>query len=60
MESRGGVSNADLEAARGAGADDALIIEIVANVVLNILTNYVNQVAETDIDFPSVDLNTAA
>jgi hypothetical protein len=27
---------------------------VVANVVLNIFTNYINLVAETDIDFPVV------
>lgn len=37
-----------------AGLSDADIIEIVLHVALNTLTNYVNSVAQTDIDFPVV------
>ena len=33
---------------------DAEIVETVANVALNILTNYVNHVAQTVVDFPEV------
>jgi hypothetical protein len=39
---------------RAVGFGDAEIIEIVLHVALNTLTNYVNEVAETDIDFPKV------
>jgi hypothetical protein len=35
-----------------AGYDDAQAIEIVLHVVLNIWTNYINEVAKTDIEFP--------
>ena len=42
------------------GFDDAGVIEIVVNVALNVLTNYVNNVALTDVDFPKVDLKLAA
>jgi uncharacterized peroxidase-related enzyme len=51
---RGHVANNDLEMVRAAGFGDAEIIEIVLHVALNTLTNYVNEVAETDIDFPKV------
>lgn len=51
---RGDVSNAELAAVRDAGATDAEVLETIANVVLNIFTNYVNVIAETDIDFPVV------
>ncbi len=51
---RGDVANADLQAARSAGLNDAEIVEVVQNVVLNILTNYTNNVARTVIDFPEV------
>ncbi|RIJ17808.1 carboxymuconolactone decarboxylase family protein [Henriciella mobilis] len=51
-ESRGHVADTDLSAVRAAGYDDAQIIEIVQNVALNIWTNYINEVARTDIDFP--------
>ena len=51
---RGQVSDASLAAVREAGFSDAEITEIVANVVLNIFTNYINQVAQTTVDFPPV------
>ena len=57
---RGHVTNNDLEAVRAAGFGDAEIIEIVLHVALNTLTNYVNEVAETDIDFPKVAARKAA
>lgn len=53
---RGFISNDSLDAARRAGISDAEVVEIVAVIALNILTNYVNHVAETDIDFPKVDV----
>ena len=54
LDTRGRVSDADLAAVRLAGFTEAQVIEIVAAVALNVLTNYVNNVAETDIDFPVV------
>lgn len=45
---------------RQAGYTDAQIIEIVQHVALNTWTNYINEVARTDIDFPVVGLNRAA
>lgn len=51
---RGHVSDADFAAVQGAGYDDAQIVEIVLHVALNTWTNYLNLVAETDIDFPVV------
>lgn len=51
-ELRGRVSDQDLNAVRVAGYDDAQIIEIVQHVALNIWTNYLNEVAQTEIDFP--------
>jgi len=57
---RGGVAPSEIEALRKLGIDDGLIIEVVAHVALNVLTNYVNLVAGTEIDFPRVDLGVAA
>jgi AhpD family alkylhydroperoxidase len=51
---RGQVSDASVAAVREAGFGDAEITEIVANVVLNIFTNYINHVAQTAVDFPPV------
>lgn len=50
---RGHVSDSDLAEVRAAGFDDATIVEIVGNVALNVLTNYLNNVARTEIDFPA-------
>lgn len=60
LDTRGAVSDAELDRARAAGISDAEIAEIVANVALNVLTNYFNRLAETDIDFPVVTLETVA
>jgi uncharacterized peroxidase-related enzyme len=60
VETRGQVSDADLAAIRVAGYSDAEVIEIVLHVALNTLTNYVNEVAETTIDFPAVKARNAA
>jgi hypothetical protein len=60
IEARGQISDAQLAAARLAGLDDARIVEIVAAVALNTMTNFMNNVAHTDIDFPKVDLALAA
>ena len=54
LDARGSVGDADLAAVRLAGFSEAQVIEIVAAVALNVLTNYINNVAETDIDFPVV------
>ena len=47
------MSASDLEAVRAAGANDAEILEIVMNVAAATFTNYLNVVAETDLDFPA-------
>ena len=54
LEKRARVSDADVWRLRKAGYGDPEISEIVANVVLNMFTNYFNQVAETEVDFPKV------
>jgi uncharacterized peroxidase-related enzyme len=53
-QSRGKVSDADLAAVRQAAFTDAQVVEIVAVVAENFLTNLLNNVAGTDIDFPVV------
>lgn len=52
VEARGLVSDDALAAVRAAGVSDAEVIETVAHVALNILTNYLNHVAQTTVDFP--------
>jgi len=53
-EARGRVSDEDLTSVRAAGYEDAQIIEIVQHVALNIWTNYLNEMARTEIDVPVV------
>ncbi len=53
-EKRGHVSDADVSAVRRAGINDAEILDVVANVALTTFTNYLNEIAKTDIDFPVV------
>ena len=52
VANRGNVADADLEAVRNAGFGDGEIAEIVANVALNLFTNYFNHVTDPEIDFP--------
>ena len=59
VETRGRVPTAELDAFKAAGFDDAAILEVLTNVVLNIFTNYTNHIAGTEIDFPVVKLATA-
>ena len=51
---RGNVSDGALAQVRDAGYSDAEIAEIIGHVALNIFTNYFNQVAQTEVDFPRV------
>ncbi|KUJ54649.1 alkylhydroperoxidase [Streptomyces sp. NRRL F-5122] len=53
VESRGRVSDADLAAVRGAGYTDPEILAIVTVAVQALLTNFLNNVNQTDIDIPS-------
>ena len=57
---RAAITDKEVEFARQSGLDDGLVIEIIANVALNVLTNYVNRVAGTDVDFPLIVLSPAA
>ena len=60
VRERGHVSEDDVRAVKRAGYDDAQVIEIVLHVALNTWTNYINEVAKTDIDFPVVSARKAA
>ncbi|MNF24231.1 Alkyl hydroperoxide reductase AhpD [compost metagenome] len=51
-ESRGQLSDDQIAAAHEAGLADSKIVEVVAQVTLLTLTNYLNNLAATDIDFP--------
>ena len=59
VRKRGRVNDDDIRAVKLAGYDDAAVVEIVQNVAFNIWTNYLNEVAQTDIDFPVVNTGKA-
>ena len=59
-ELRGHVSAADVAAVKAAGYSDAQVVEIVQHVALNTWTNYINEVAQTEIDFPVIGARKAA
>jgi len=53
--SKGGlVNDQDVNLAKEAGVTDEELAEIVGHVALNVLTNYFNNTANTEIDFPVV------
>ena len=60
VDTRGMVEDADFDAIRAAGANDAEIAEVVAIAALNVFTNLFNNVARTDVDFPRVSARLAA
>lgn len=53
VQNRGRVADADVEQVHQAGYTDGDVGEIVANVALNLFTNYFNHVAATEVDFPA-------
>ena len=55
IELRGKVTEVDLIAIRQAGFTDANIVEIIALSAQFLLTNFINNVFDTEIDFPVVD-----
>jgi uncharacterized peroxidase-related enzyme len=60
VRARGHVTDDDVRVVKLAGYDDAQVIEIVLHVALNTWTNYINEVAQTVIDFPVVAARKAA
>ena len=43
-----------------AGLREGVLVDVVAHVALNVFTNYLNNVAQTDVDFPRIELAVAA
>jgi hypothetical protein len=54
------VDNSAIEAVRRAAYTDGEIAEIIANVGLNLFTNYFNNTVKSEVDFPYVALDKAA
>lgn len=59
VASKGHPSDAEFNVARAAGLSDAEIAEVIAHVALNIFTNYFNNTAEVEVDFPKIALHRA-
>lgn len=51
---QGDAKDADIAALRAAGFSDGEIAEIIANVALNLFTNFFNKAAGVEVDFPKV------
>jgi uncharacterized peroxidase-related enzyme len=60
VANKGQITDLEFEAVRQAGFSSGEIAEIVAQVALNIFTNYFNTAAQVDVDFPKVALKRAA
>jgi alkylhydroperoxidase family enzyme len=56
VETRGQVSDNDVQALRAAGFNNGEVVEILAHVALNLFTNYVNVALAVPVDFASVAL----
>jgi len=54
LDTRGRISDSDLNRVKEAGLSEAEIGEIVAHVAINVFTNYFNIAFDTEIDFPVV------
>lgn len=60
VNKKGHVNDGDVSAVKAAGVTEGEIGEIVGHVALNILTNYFNNTANTEIDFPAAEALTPA
>lgn len=56
LEERGHVTDDVLQAAHGAGLDNATLVEVVGMVSVNSLSNWMNNMIRPAIDFPEVAL----
>jgi uncharacterized peroxidase-related enzyme len=56
LATRGNPTDADFDTVRRAGFNDGEIAEIIAHVALNVFTNYFNNSAQVEVDFPKIAL----
>jgi uncharacterized peroxidase-related enzyme len=57
VRKRAQVGQGEVSAVKAAGVTDAELAEIMGNIAFNVYTNYLNIVADTEIDFPVVHAN---
>ena len=55
IESRGNIPESIQSSVRAAGVSEAEAAEVIANVAVNLFTNYFNRYAQTDCEFPAVE-----
>jgi uncharacterized peroxidase-related enzyme len=60
INKKGLTTDADIEAVRRSGFTDGEIAEIIAHVALNVFTNYFNNAAGVEVDFPKIALRKSA
>jgi hypothetical protein len=60
MRMGGKVADEDLQSMRDGGYNDAQIVEIVTASVYYLFTNLINNVFDTAVDFPKVEMEAAA
>ncbi|MCZ4316576.1 peroxidase-related enzyme [Comamonadaceae bacterium G21597-S1] len=60
VETRGHIEAMALDTYRQSGLSDEDMLEVVAHAAATTLTNYANNVARTEVDFPAVQLQLAA
>ena len=56
IESRGSVSQEQLQRVKNAGFSDEQLVEVIGHIALNSFTNYFNEAFDIEIDFPQVEL----
>jgi uncharacterized peroxidase-related enzyme len=56
LSQKGAVSDHELAAVKAIGYSDEEVAEIIGHVGLNVLTNFFNNTAQTEVDFPKVEL----
>ena len=54
LEREGFLTDEQLASARNAGLTDAEVFEVTGQVIKNFFTNFVNHIAQTEVDFPKI------
>lgn len=55
LESNGQIDDSDLDQFLAEGYAEGEVAEVIAHISLSVLTNFFNNVARTEIDFPKVE-----
>ena len=55
LNSNGQIDDSDLDQFRAEGYSDGEVAEVIAHISLSVMTNFFNNVAKTEVDFPEVE-----